>query len=85
MKPSINLDDKFSQFSERWSPKIMAQMNDYHLKLVKFQGEFVWHDHKDTDEVFIVLDGKMVIRFRHHQSRTALEVQVAARYKTARW
>ncbi len=56
MKTAINLNEKFSKFSEHWSPKIIAQMNDYHFKLVKFQGEFVWHDHKDTDEVFIVLD-----------------------------
>ncbi|MGD0663856.1 MAG: cupin, partial [Syntrophorhabdales bacterium] len=53
----INLAEKLAKFSEHWSPKIIAQMNDYHFKLVKFQGEFVWHDHKDTDEVFIVLDG----------------------------
>ncbi len=60
----INIAEKFAQFSERWSPKIIAQMNDYHFKLVRFQGEFVWHDHKDTDEVFIVLEGEMTIRFR---------------------
>ncbi len=60
----INLNEKFSMFSEHWSPKIIAQMNDYHFKLVKFQGEFVWHNHSDTDEVFIVLDGSMTIHFR---------------------
>ena len=64
MQAAINLDAKFSQFSEHWSPKIIAQMNDDHFKLVKFQGEFVWHDHQDTDEAFIVLDGEMVIHFR---------------------
>ena len=64
MKTSINLSKKFAKFSEHWSPKIIAQMNDYQFKLVKFQGEFVWHDHKDTDEVFIVLDGEMTIHFR---------------------
>jgi len=63
---AINLDEKFSRFSEHWSPKIIARMNDYHFKLVKFQGEFVWHGHKDTDEVFIVLDGEMVIHFKGH-------------------
>ena len=47
----INLAEKLSRFSEQWSPKIVAQMNDYHFKLVKFQGEFVWHRHADTDEV----------------------------------
>ena len=61
---SINFKDKSSKFTEHWSPKIIAQMNDYHFKLVKFQGEFVWHSHDDTDEVFIVLDGEMSIAFR---------------------
>ena len=65
MKTAINFTEKFSKFSEHWSPKIIAQMNDYHFKLVKFQGEFVWHDHKDTDEVFIVLDGEMTIHLRN--------------------
>jgi len=60
----INFQEKLTKFSEHWSPKIVAQMNDYHLKVVKIQGEFVWHDHKDTDEVFIVLDGAMRIDFR---------------------
>jgi mannose-6-phosphate isomerase-like protein (cupin superfamily) len=61
---AINFEDKFSKFTEHWSPKIIAQMNDYHFKIVKFQGEFVWHSHEDTDEVFIVLDGEMSIAFR---------------------
>jgi mannose-6-phosphate isomerase-like protein (cupin superfamily) len=60
----INLKEKLAQFSDHWSPKIIAQMNDYHFKLVKFQGAFVWHRHDDTDEVFIVLDGKMSIDFK---------------------
>ena len=57
-------EDKFAKFSEHWSPKIIAQMNDYHFKLVKFQGDFVWHNHTETDEVFIVLEGEMGIEFR---------------------
>lgn len=60
----VNLQSKFALFSEHWSPKIIAQMNNYHFKLVKIQGEFVWHSHADTDEVFIVLDGSMDIHFR---------------------
>ncbi len=60
----INLAEKLSKFSEHWSPKVIAQMNDHHFKLVKFEGEFVWHDHCYTDEVFIVLDGAMCIHFR---------------------
>lgn len=61
---AINFEEKFAKFSKHWSPKIVAQMNDYHFKLVKFQGEFVWHNHANTDEVFIVLDGQMAIDFR---------------------
>ena len=60
----INLKDKLSKFSEHWSPRIIAEMNDYQFKLVKIKGEFVWHDHKDTDEVFIVIEGAMSIEFR---------------------
>jgi mannose-6-phosphate isomerase-like protein (cupin superfamily) len=60
----INLAEKLSKFSEHFSPKIIAKMNDYHFKLSKFQGDFVWHSHADTDETFIVLDGAMRIDFR---------------------
>lgn len=60
----INLDEKLGRFSEHWSPRIIARMNDYHFKLAKFKGEFVWHSHAETDEVFIVLDGEMLIEFR---------------------
>ena len=60
----VNLQDKLSKFSEHWSPKIIAQMNDYHFKLAKVQGEFVWHDHPETDEMFLVLKGRLEIHFR---------------------
>ena len=60
----VNLEEKLKKFSEHWSPKIIAQMNNYHFKLVKFQGDFIWHSHADTDEVFIALDGEMSIEFR---------------------
>ena len=59
----INLEDKLSKFSEHWSPKVIAEMNDYQFKLEKIEGEFVWHDHPDTDEVFIVIEGTMQIEF----------------------
>jgi mannose-6-phosphate isomerase-like protein (cupin superfamily) len=61
---AVNLLEKFPKFTEQWSPRIIAQMNDYHFKLVKIQGEFVWHSHAETDEAFIVLDGEMTIHFR---------------------
>ncbi|MCB0035619.1 MAG: hypothetical protein KDE51_16415, partial [Anaerolineales bacterium] len=57
----ININEKIALFDDHWAPKIIAQMNDYHLKLVKAQGDFVWHSHADTDEVFIVLEGELRI------------------------
>ena len=60
----INLAEKLARFSEHWSPRVVAEMNDYQFKVVKLLGEFVWHDHPDTDEVFLVLDGEMQIGFR---------------------
>jgi len=60
----INLSAKLQLFDDHWSPKVIAAMNDYEFKLVKLQGEFVWHDHKDTDEAFFVLHGAMDIRMR---------------------
>jgi len=60
----INLIEKLTLFSEHWSPKIIAQMNDYHFKIVKVQGEFIWHDHPETDELFLVLGGTLEIQFR---------------------
>ena len=66
---AINFADKLARFSDHWSPKIIAQMNDYQFKLVKIQGEFVWHAHDETDEVFIVLDGELTIHFRDGQVR----------------
>ena len=59
----VNFAEKFGLFSDHWSPKVIAEMNDYQFKLVKIEGEFVWHDHGHTDEVFIVLEGSMNIEF----------------------
>ncbi|ATX75872.1 MULTISPECIES: cupin domain-containing protein [Reinekea] len=61
---AINFSSKFKLFNEQWSPKVIAEMNEYQFKLVKVEGDFTWHDHKDTDETFIVLDGKVRIDFR---------------------
>ena len=61
---AINFKEKLNRLSEYWSPGVIAEMNDYQFKLVKIQGEFVWHDHTDTDEVFIVIDGVLEIEFR---------------------
>jgi mannose-6-phosphate isomerase-like protein (cupin superfamily) len=61
---AINFQEKLARFSEHWSPRVVAEMNDYQFKLAKVQGEFVWHSHADTDEVFIVLAGEMTLEFR---------------------
>ena len=61
---AINFEQKLSLFDEQWEPKVIAEMNDYQFKIVKLEGDFVWHDHKDTDETFIVLDGELRIDFR---------------------
>jgi mannose-6-phosphate isomerase-like protein (cupin superfamily) len=60
----VNLIEKLQKFSEQWSPRVIAEMNDYQFKVVKLQGEFVWHEHPDTDEVFFVIQGEMQIGFR---------------------
>jgi mannose-6-phosphate isomerase-like protein (cupin superfamily) len=61
---AINFRDKLARFGDHWAPRVIAEMNDYQFKLVKIQGEFVWHQHADTDEVFIVLEGRMTIELR---------------------
>ncbi len=61
---SINFEEKFSLFKEQWEPKVVAEMNDYQFKIVRLEGDFVWHDHQDTDETFIVLEGNLRIDFR---------------------
>lgn len=60
----INFAEKLALFSEHWMPKVVAEMNDYQFKLVKIQGEFVWHSHADTDETFIVIEGRLRIELR---------------------
>lgn len=61
---AINFKHKLSLFAEQWSPKVIAEMNDYQFKVVKVEGDFVWHEHADTDETFIVLEGSLRIDFR---------------------
>ncbi len=60
----INVKQKLTKINDYWTPKIIEQMNDYHFKLAKFKGEFTWHDHKETDEVFYVIEGEMIIELR---------------------
>lgn len=68
---TINLNDKFSQFADVWSPKLVGELNGQHVKLVKLQGEFVWHHHETEDELFYVVQGHMRIELR---DRPALQL-----------
>jgi len=60
----VNFARKFSLFQEAWKPKVIAELNDYQFKLARLSGEFIWHNHPETDEAFIVLDGKLRIDLR---------------------
>jgi mannose-6-phosphate isomerase-like protein (cupin superfamily) len=60
----VNLAEKLSQFDEHWAPRIVGSLNDYKVMVVKTQGEFVWHKHDETDELFLVVAGRLVIQFR---------------------
>ena len=60
----VDLAEKLSSFTDHWSPKVVARLNDYEIKVVKVQGEFVWHTHDDTDELFLVLHGELTIQLR---------------------
>ena len=60
----VNIKEKFTLFTEQWSPKIIGQLNGQDVKLAKLQGEFVWHDHKEEDELFYIIKGTLQIEFR---------------------
>jgi mannose-6-phosphate isomerase-like protein (cupin superfamily) len=64
VETKINLADKLAQFSDHWAPRVVAQLNDYDIMVVKVLGEFVWHSHADTDDFFLVLKGRLIIRQR---------------------
>src|SRR5204863_720004 len=82
MYEPISLEEKFAKFSERFQPKVIAQMNDYQFKLARVEGDFVWHSHENTDETFIVVAGELTIEFRDgHVSLRAGEMFVVPRGK----
>lgn len=60
----INLEEKHSLFTDQWSPKVIAELNDQYIKLAKVEGEFMWHDHANEDELFVVLKGTLIMEFR---------------------
>jgi mannose-6-phosphate isomerase-like protein (cupin superfamily) len=61
---AVNLDAMLARFAEHWSPKKIAQVNDYDVRIVKLRGQFTWHRHADTDEFFLVLSGQLTIQMR---------------------
>ena len=63
----VNLSDKLARIDEFWSPKAVAAVNDFHVKLVKLKGEFVWHSHEVEDELFLVLHGRLRMQFRDRE------------------
>ncbi len=64
MNHVVDLADKLGLFSEHWSPKVVARLNDYEIKVAKLKGEFVWHTHDDTDELFLVIEGSLTLQLR---------------------
>ena len=64
MADKVNLADKLEGFSNHWAPRIVARYNDHEVRLVKVEGEFIWHQHDETDELFLVLDGELDMEFR---------------------
>ena len=64
MAEKVNIPDKLASFSDHWAPRIVARYNDHEVRLVKVEGEFIWHQHHDTDELFLILDGELDMEFR---------------------
>ena len=62
--PAIDLEERFSRFNDQWAPRRIATVNDYDVRIAKVQGEFVWHSHPETDEFFLVVSGRLVIKMR---------------------
>lgn len=70
----VNLAEKFARFREHWSPKIVGELNDSYVKLVKLKGEFIWHHHQNEDELFLVVKGRLLMKLRDPEERVvALE------------
>jgi mannose-6-phosphate isomerase-like protein (cupin superfamily) len=64
MRDKVNIPEKFDSFSDHWAPRIIARYNDNEVRLVKVEGEFIWHSHEDTDELFLILDGTLEMELR---------------------
>lgn len=71
---AVNLTEKYALFSGHWSPKIVASLNDYHVKIAKVEGRFPWHSHEETDELFLVVKGKLSIDIRGPDGEETIEL-----------
>lgn len=80
----VNLAEKFASFSDHWSPKIVAAINDYHVKLAKVEGRFPWHSHEETDELFLVVQGKLSIDIRGQGGEETIELGEGELYVVAK-
>ena len=60
----VNLSEKFALFNETWSQKVVGELNDFHVKLAKLDGEFIWHHHDEEDELFLVIEGELTMHYR---------------------
>ena len=69
MTHTIDIAEKFSRFSEPWQPKIVGEVNNMHIKLARLQGEFMWHSHENEDELFLVIEGVLIMKFRDRTER----------------
>jgi mannose-6-phosphate isomerase-like protein (cupin superfamily) len=69
----VSIDEKFDSFTDEWSPKIVGEIDNYQIKLVRISGEFIWHDHKDEDELFLIIDGAIDMHYRDENGREAVE------------
>lgn len=65
---SVNLREKFAKFQDYWNPRVIGELNDFHVKAVKLKGEFVWHHHDHEDELFLVVKGTLRMKFRDHEA-----------------
>ena len=82
---AINIGEKLGRIHEQWSPRVIAEMNDYQFKLVRLQGDFIWHDHPETDEAFLVIEGTLRIDFRDgHVDVSAGEMFVVPKASSTR-
>jgi mannose-6-phosphate isomerase-like protein (cupin superfamily) len=84
MKQPVNLQATLGTFSELWSPRIVAQFNDYDLRVAKFQGEYIWHAHHDTDELFLVVSGRLVIHLREDGGERSVTLEQGDTYVVPR-